>query len=396
MADIVVVGGGILGLCAAYHLAHTDAGQITLLERGSKLATQTTGSGAGFVSLWSGGASEPEFSIERYALRFYQELAKRHDIGLKQVGTLFVALSEHGSTRQEQQYAQVRQRLGPDDVTLLDRREVCAAAPIFAPEQVHSGVYFPRGLRVSTTAAADAIGRELEALGVTVRTNVGVTGLTVERSRVVGVQTAGGPISAHCVVLAAGAWTADLARAVGVALPLFPLPVGRIVTEPLLGIPADLPTVLLTDFHGVYFREEQGGLLLGTDQTMLHGPELMRQIAGAARLTAYNDPVVPSDVREIPSDLHAYHLWVARALEDVVPALRGFTVRDARFGLPVRTPDGRHVLGEAPGLRGLYLISGDNECGVTRGPGLAELLARMITTGQSSSESIALSPARWG
>jgi len=80
----------------------------------------------------------------------------------------------------------------------------------------------------------------------------------------------------------------------------------------------------------------------------------------------------------------------------VIPALRDFCVNEVRHGLPARTPDMRPVLGELPQARGCYIIGGDNECGVTRGPGLGKLLAELIVHGRASQDIGPLRPDRWG
>ena len=95
MADVVVIGGGILGATAALHLADAGAGEVVLLEREPALGTQTTAAGAGFVGYWAG---ELEAELAGYGMRFYADLRDRSggDLGVRQVGLLFPALSEPG------------------------------------------------------------------------------------------------------------------------------------------------------------------------------------------------------------------------------------------------------------------------------------------------------------
>jgi sarcosine oxidase subunit beta len=117
MADAVVVGGGILGACAAWHLADAGAGEVVLLEREPALGTQTTAAGAGFVGYWAG---ELEAELAEYAMRFYDRVQQQAggDAGVRRVGVLFPALSEPGIEMLRQEYE--RERSCAPGVELVD------------------------------------------------------------------------------------------------------------------------------------------------------------------------------------------------------------------------------------------------------------------------------------
>lgn len=391
-ADVVVIGGGVFGASAAHHLAKAGAGRIAVLERSPRPAWQTTYGGAGFVSLWSAGAIEPEFGIEQYGRDFYRALAERHEIGFKAAGLIFVALSPQAATRQCANHERLLQHLPAGETHLLDARQVAQLAPVFDAGRVASGEHWPGAVRVDAPRAIGAMMVECEAMGVQVACGAQVSGLEVANGCVTGVLTNIGAIKTRCVVLAAGAWNRRLAAMAGVWLPLFPTHVCRFVTEPL-GITGDLPLILLTDYHGLYLREDSGGLLIGSDQTLMHGPALEHHAATAHGLG--DGDGLPDDVRDLPNDLARYNEWAARDLQDVIPALSNFKIKEVRHGLPARTPDMRPVLGELPEAGGCYIIGGDNECGVTRGPGLGRLLAEQIMQGHATQEASALRPERW-
>lgn len=391
-ADVVVIGGGVFGASAAYHLAKAGAGRIVVLERSPRPAWQTTYGGAGFVSLWSAGGLMPESGIERYGRDFYRALAERHEIGFKAAGLIFVALSPQAAAQQRANHMRMQSHLPEGEAFLVDAQQVAQHASIFNADKVSSGEYWPRAVRVNAPQAIAAMMVECEALGVQVACGTQVTGLEIANGRVAGVLTSAGKIGARCVVLAAGAWNARLAAMAGARLPLFPTHVCRFVTEPL-GIAGDLPLILLTDYHGLYLREDAGGLLIGSDQTLMHGPALEHHAATAHGLG--EGDALPEDVRDLPGDLARYNEWAARDLQGVIPALRNFKVKEVRHGLPARTPDMRPVLGELPEAGGCYIIGGDNECGVTRGPGLGRLLAEQIMQGHATQEASALRPGRW-
>lgn len=385
-ADAVVIGGGILGCCAAYHLHQAGMRKIVLIERAPELATEISWAGAGFAALWSACAAGAtlELELEHYALKFYQELADQQPIGLKRIGMVWVAQTSAGAARQAQQFAAARRNVGPNDVHLLTPEQVSVLVPIVTPSHITSGIHWPTALRVDVPLATRALGRMLTAAGVQVCCGVTATDIIVSSARVQAVQTSAGVIATGCVINAAGAWAGQVARMVGAALPLLPLPVARFVTAPIAGVPADLPLLMFPEYHNMYMREDDGGLLIGSDQLLAHTPNLVEHIRSALS-TSGADTARPHISAHI-ADLHDYHEWNARAFAPVIPLLRDFAVKDTRSGLAVRTLDQRHMLGGVPGIEGCYVLGGDNEIGVTHGPGLGRLLAELVTTGKTRSD----------
>jgi 4-methylaminobutanoate oxidase (formaldehyde-forming) len=388
-ADVVVIGGGILGCCAAYHLRLAGAGGVVLLEREPALATQTTWAGAGFVALWSacGETCEPELSLERYALDFYSDLSSRHAIGLKQVGMLWLATAAPTASTQRDLYALARTRVSAEEVALLTPDEAVALVPMLEPGCISSALYWPTACRVSAPLAARAVGAELIAAGVDVLTATEVIGVDVVSGRVAGVRTTSGTIATGAVVNAAGAWLDRIARMAGVVIPLVPLPASRFVTEPLPEVTPDLPLLMFSDHHGMYIREEDGGLLIGSEEIVVHPPSLMRLLRNGGQ-------GVPGNVAALADNTHRYHRAIARDLAGVLPVLERIIVREVRNGMPTRTPDLRHLLGAAPEVGGFYLLGADCEIGVTHGPGLGWQLADLIVHGRSTLDLSPFRPAR--
>jgi len=359
VADVVVIGGGIIGCSAAYHLQQAGAGRVVLVERAAALGLQTSGSGAGFVSLWASEVERPwdalELELERYALRFYRGLGVRHDIGLKSVGMVRIALTSEEAERQRAQYEQGRARLAPHELELLSPQQVAdATRGAVAPARVSSALFWPTALRVNTSSATTVLDQELTAMGVEVRTGVAVTGIETHGGRVARVETSEGPITTGAVVNAAGAWLGEIARMVGVTVPITPLIAVRFVTSPIPGLPGDLPLMIFADYYDMWVREESGGLLAG----------------------AYYDQAV--------RDLGTYAHRLALDLAPVLPAFGGTRLKTIRAGLPAYTADGRHVLGPVDGVAGFYVVGGDNEAGISHGPGLGKLVAELVVDGSAS------------
>jgi glycine/D-amino acid oxidase-like deaminating enzyme len=392
-ADVVVIGGGILGCSAAYHLQQAGVDRIVLLERQPALATQTSWAGAGFVSLWAPefpNWDDLELELEQYALRFYRGLAERHDIGLKDVGMIRIAVTERGAGLLRGHYERARIMVESGrEVRALSPAGVAALVPVDA-SRVLAGVFWPTALRVNAPAATAALGRELERAGVAVRTGVEVTGIESQDGKVARVLTSRGPIATGTVVNAAGAWLHRIGRMVDLDLPAVPLLTSRIVTEPISTVPPLMPTMIFLDYHGMYVREEEGGLLLGVEDVGQATPEPSREGDYVASLetdaVAYRRVPIssPPAVSGLGQAMVERAEWLAAAFAETLLPLAGARTRYSRSGLPTFTPDGRNLLGEAPDLRGFFAVGGDNEAGISHGPGLGKLLAELVVDGRAS------------
>jgi sarcosine oxidase subunit beta len=370
-ADVVVAGGGILGASLALHLAQRGAGRVALLEREPALGTQTTHAGAGFVGYWAG---ELEAELARYGIAFYERLQAedREDLGVRHVGLLFPALSESGVEMLRQEEAREREFA---EVELLDADVTCALSPLLARGAVYGGLFQPDGRQVPTRRVIAALARRLSEAGVEVRTGVGAVRVLTTGGRVSGVQTTDGAIAAPTFVNAAGARARALAARDGIDVAAVPLLESRVLTRPLPEVAAHdrLPMLLFFERDLFYARTEDGGLLLGA---------IARRLGAAERVELADPP----RSAELPVHAAAGHERLARQLADVIPALAHARTRERASGLPTWTPDGRHILGPAPGLEGYYVLTGCNESGVTHGPGLARLAAELIVDGRTDAD----------
>lgn len=384
-ADVVVIGGGILGCSAAYHLHKAGVERVVLVEQAPELGMQTTAAGAGFVSLW--GADFPhwgdlELALERYAHQFYRERAATYDIGLKAVGMARLAVAPEGEHFLAAHYEHARALVSAEEVQLLRSERIAAALPTVDATRVCAALYWPTALRIDAPQATRALGRELAAAGVTIRTSTEVTTIVVKHGRVTGVETSAGPISTNTVVSATGAWTRRIARMVGAEdmLALTPLLTWRFVTAPMHAVPANLPMLFFSTYADpyvphMYAREHNGGLLIG----------VYPHESGSALsyLRAVPHDATPGGLT-IPPELLRYCDDAMREFAAAWPLLAQSSVTERRIGLPTYTPDGRHFLGGLDNVEGFYLVGGDNEAGISHGPGLGKMMAELVTTGVTS------------
>ncbi|MEA2741831.1 MAG: hypothetical protein QOG25_202, partial [Acetobacteraceae bacterium] len=216
-------------------------------------------------------------------------------------------------------------------------------------------------------------------LGATLLPHTPVEEILTEGGTVAGVRTPRGEIHAPVVVDAAGAWLRVVAAQGGASVKLVPTRHQLMVTVPLPEVRPNQPITRIIDAN-VYVRPEKGGLMLG----------------------GYEPDPIQYDMRNLPADFRIedleLDLSVLRRLAESVgaqfPIFRDVAIQEHRGGLPTMTADGEHVVGPAPGVRGLYVIGGCCVGGLTTAPALGELLAEWITKGRPSIDIALMDPSR--
>ena len=367
-AEVVVVGGGALGVLSAYHLNELGV-DVVLLER-DDIAQATSTCGAGFVGQWAGGWVAPwgaeELAFERYGLEFYRELHEAGDsLSYRSNGTMFIATTPEGWDAflvplAECEAVASRRMLAPEEVSRMTG--VVPALPDIR------AVFHPEGIQTTARDAVRAATRRLVERGGRVQVRRPVTEVALERGRVAGVKTATGPVSTDTVVLAAAMWTNALLDARSWRLPYAPLGALRITSEPL-GVPSTMPMLLFPEFSHAWLREEEGRMLFGC------------AYGGAHREALLDADPLPERVEQMPMDGFFETLRVAEQLANVMPILSGLRSVTMAQGAPCYTPDLRALIGPLPETEGLYVLTGDNEAGITHGPGYGRAIAELITSG---------------
>ena len=377
-ADVVVVGGGIMGASLALHLLESGAGTVRLLERDG-LFEGTTAAGAGFLAPWSAlsplhGPGSAMLPIELYGMKFYADLhAAGYDIDYRNNGLLWVAASQDAVAQND---GMPWSAADPDSVELDPERIAELTGGVVSGEQVKGARFMPNGAQVTTAKVGVALADRITKAGGIIDTRRPVTALRVAGDRVVGVDTPSGPVDCGTVVVAAGAWSSALLNQVGYVLPAAPQITSRIITEPI-GIPETMPSMMLM---GTLPEEPAGGTMLWVrwhDGGLMWGGVYQSFPRGILV-----DAPVPDRFDELPLDGVLENQRVARAAK-YLPALAQEASVRIKHGAPCYTPDELALAGQVPGIAGLYALAGDNELGVTQGPGYGKALAETIVNGAS-------------
>ncbi|HVR87955.1 MAG TPA: FAD-binding oxidoreductase [Candidatus Limnocylindria bacterium] len=348
-ADVVVVGGGIIGASVAYHLKRRGAGSVLVLER-DRLGSGSTGKNAGGVRLQF--SSEINVRLSQRSLP--RIVAFREEMGvdpqLRQVGYLFLITAERDVPFFERSLALwsrlgvPARRLGAADVHALFP-EVRTDDVRFATFCAQDGYADPNSLLMGYVAR----GREQ---GVEFREESGVTGIERDGDRVAAVRAGGERIACGTVVNAAGAWAGNVGALVGLSLPITPLRRQIFVTDPVPGLERDFP--LTVEFEsGLYFHRESGGVLMG--------------MADPRDRPGFDDSL---NWDFLPS-------LVERALSRL-PALERATVKTGWAGFYEDTPDKHPVLGVIGEVPGFICAAGFSGHGIMHAPAAGELIAQVV------------------
>ena len=346
-ADVVVVGGGVIGTSIAFHLAEAGT-DVCLLER-SELASGSTSRGAGGVRAQS---SDPlNIALGLRSIDAYERFAERPgaEIDLRQVGYLFLLDRPEDLSSFEQSVTLQNEHGVPSRfVNLEEARRLC---PIAGLDGVLAATFSPRDGHANPEAVVHGYATGARRHGAAVVTGCAVSGIDVEGDEIRGVRTANGRIETDTVVCAAGAWSPELARMVGVELPVVP-----ILREIGYTAAADLSDriPLTVDFSsGLYFHREGPGLLFGMA-----------------------DPDQPPGF-DVPSDPS----WLERVTtiaERRLPALLDMGIAGGWKGYYEVTPDHNALIGEAPGVSRFLYATGFSGHGFLQGPAVGEIVRDLV------------------
>ena len=346
-ADVVVVGGGVIGTSTAFHLAEAGV-DVCLLERDELAGGSTSRAAGGFRAQFSDPLN---VALGRRSIEAFTRFAERpgYEIDLHQVGYLFLLDREEDVVAFREGVA-VQNELGvPSRFVELDEvRELC---PIAGLDGVLAATYCPLDGHASPEAVVQGYASGTRAHGGIVQTGCGVTGIRVAGSQIEAVETTLGAIATATVVCAAGAWSPVIAAHVGVELPVQPYLRQVGFTSPSEGLPQAIP--LTVDFSsGLYFHREGPGLLFG--------------MADPDQPPGFDAPADPTWLEK-----------VVAVAERRLPTLLDMGIAGGWKGYYEVTPDHNALVGEASISRFLY-ATGFSGHGFLQGPAAGEIVRDLV------------------
>ena len=359
-ANVVVIGGGVLGTSAAFQLAEAGVKDIVLIDRGP-VGAGTTPMAAGQTGYLNSDRFATDFGL--YNIEFFENFEARtgQAIDFHQCGSLRITLTETYHQDLERRL-EVAREIG-DDARIISAEEARQLVPLLDPPSDCRIMLMPRDGWVEPKSVAVAYAAAAADRGVRFDTGIPVTGLVHDGTRVTGVTTPQGTISAQWVVLAAGAWSRQLSQPLGINLRSVPVRHQAFVTAPLARALPDQPIVRVTEPQ-FYVRPEAGGLLVGG-----YGYRPL-----SFDMDDFDDGF---EIASLEAD-QVYYEQLQAAARPFFPVLENAIRVQDRRGLPTISPDGRLVISEPDNAAGLVVLTACGVGGVDRSPGAGRIVADII------------------
>ena len=355
IADVVIVGGGVMGASTAYHLALKGCKKVVLLERNPLFGQEATGKCAGGIRYQF--ATEVNIRLSLLSLpmlhRFEAEMGQAID--LRRCGYLFL-LTQEEDVQAFRASLTLQHRLGVM-TEWLPGDQIWSRLPFMRLEDILGATWNPQDGLVDPNSVVQGYIAGAKRLGATCLTDVEVMNISLKKGCIHGVKTKLGDIETPIVVNAAGPWAAQMGGMIGLDIPIVPVRRQIAVTTPIPWLPPDFPFII--DFaKNLYFHREGPGILTG--------------------MSNLNEP--PSFIQDVDRGWELKHFDEAMAR---MPLLEEVGISSRWAGLYEVTPDAHPILGKVPEVKGFYCINGFSGHGLMHGPICGLLLAEEILDGKS-------------
>ncbi len=364
-AQIVVIGGGIIGCSTAYHLAKDHKADVLLLEQGT-LTSGSTWHAAGLVGQLRSSASITR--VLKYSVELYKGLEAETGLatGWKMTGCLRLATNQDRWT-EFKRLATTAGSFGMD-MHLISPEEVKRMWPLMNVDDLVGASWLPTDGQASPSDITQSLAKGARMHGAKIVETVRVTGFEMTDGRIVKVKTTEGDVACEKVVNCAGQWARQVGDMAGINVPLQAVKHQYIITEKIEGLSTDAPTIRDPD-RRTYFKEEVGGLVMGG-----YEPNPQPWLTGD----------LPNDwaFRLFDDDFDHFEQHMMQAMERV-PALENVGVKQMINGPESFTPDGNFILGVAPECKNMFVGAGFNAFGIASGGGAGWVLAQWVIDGEA-------------
>jgi sarcosine oxidase, subunit beta len=356
-AEVVIVGGGIVGSSVAYHLAEQGCAEVVIVEREERQGLGSTGKSMGGVRAQF--STPVNIQMSRYSIDFFSrfEEATGHTADYRAHGYLFCATNAaHLDYLRKNQ--ELQRSFGLKDARMVSTGEIVGMVPQLRADDILGGSYCPTDGFVDPHAVMTGFAKRAKERGVRLWLNAEVTGIRVESGAVAGVETSRGSIAARAVVNAAGPWAARVAGLAGAQLPVTPLRRQIVKTQRCDFLPARFPMVIDMS-NGFHFRREGDAILMAwPDNEETYGFK-----------TAFTPDFIEKTL--------------ARAVNRV-PQFADLPVNPHQCwaGMYEVSPDHHAIIGESPEVRGLFFANGFSGHGVMHSPATGRIVSDLILRGR--------------
>jgi sarcosine oxidase subunit beta len=347
-AAVVVIGGGVIGTSAAFHLAEAGV-KVVLLER-DQLGSGSTSRAAGGVRTQFSDALNIE--IGKRSMAAFRDFRRRPgwEIDLKEVGYLFV-LNRESDLDEFRRSVALQAEYGLDS-RILTADETRGLCPLLAGDDILAGAFSPSDGHATPEGVVQGYAHGARALGADIRVGCEALAIKTSGDEIAAVVTTQGSIRTGVVICCAGAWSRRCGEMVGVDLPVTPLRRQILFTDAIDGLLPNLPMTI--DFESsLYFHREGPGLLMGM-----------------------------SDARQKPGfSIETTEDWIPDLMEVVrrrAPGIADAGIRGGWAGLYEMTPDHNAIIGEAAGVSRFLYATGFSGHGFLQGPAVGEILRDLV------------------
>jgi sarcosine dehydrogenase len=377
-AQVVIIGGGIVGCSIAYHLTLMGWEDVVIVEKG-ELTSGSTWHAAGLVGQLRSNRNVTR--MLKYSVELYGQLEEETGLatGWKKSGCLRLACSE-ARLLELKRGATMARGFGLD-MHIISPQEAHDLFPIMSMDGVMGAAFIPSDGEADPNGLTMAMAKGAKNRGAEINRQTLVTGFEIKDNRVAAVITDRGRIRCEILVNAAGMWAREVGLMAGVNVPLIPVQHQFIVTEQIDELPPDLPTMRDPD-NLIYYKREVGGLVMG----------------------GYEHDPIPWALDGIPKDFSQKLLapdfehfeTLSRAAVKRTPCLETAGVVRLINGPEAFTPDGDCIMGKAPELDNCFVAAGFNAFGIAAGGGAGRMLAEWIVEGEPSLDLWPLDIRRFG
>jgi 4-methylaminobutanoate oxidase (formaldehyde-forming) len=364
-AQVVIIGGGVIGSSIAYHLTRLGWKDVVLLER-KQLTCGTTWHAAGLLTTLRD--TEAQTKLAKYTQDLYRRLEAEtgQATGLINCGSIQLAMTDDKAHEMRRGCAMAR-------CFGVENREITAAEvkamwPLADVSDVKAAFHFPHDGRVNPADVAQALAKGARMGGARIFEHTRVLGIETHLGKVTGVRTDRGDIRAEYVVNCAGMWAREVGRMAGVNVPLQACEHYYLISEAIEGVHNMLP-ILRDPGNAAYIREEAGKIMLG----------FFEPVAKPWGMDGIPEGFCFDDIQ---ADWDRMMPYMEKAMRRV-PTLLDHGIKLFFCGPESFTPDHNYLMGPAPNLGNFFVAAGMNSLGILSGGGVGMVMSRWIVEGQA-------------